>query len=422
MKSGEDVYVTSYRGLTANSNATSSALEDRIQKELSSTLVSAMGARAEYSARHATPLHGVLAGLLLALGALVGSVGCASIGPPEAPALELPKPPTDLKATRKGDKITLTWAIPARTTERQSVRYLGKTAVCRGSDPVLVRCGVPVGEVAPPADFASKKDSAGKKLTDSYTGSISAERTDQEKQNPFATVTYAIEVRNEDGRSAGLSNQVHVPLAETLAAPKDFAAKPTAQGIVLSWTGARSPTPSPLVRYGYRVLRRQDGNKQESVVGEVAEGDASILSLTDQSFEWEKTYYYRAESFTVLAQPGKPEIRIEGEDTPEVEVFAHDVFPPAVPSGLQAVFSGPGQQPFIDLIWAPVGDTDLAGYDVYRREEGTAPVKLNAEAVKTPVYRDAQVVSGKAYFYSVSAVDEQGNESGRSVEASERVP
>ena len=113
---------------------------------------------------------------------------------------------------------------------------------------------------------------------------------------------------------------------------------------------------------------------------------------------------------------------MEGDDTPEVKVFAHDIFPPAVPAGLQAVFSGPGQQAFIDLIWAPVADADLEGYNLYRHEEGAAAVKLNSEPVKTPAYRDAQVMAGKTYFYSVSAVDQRGNESARSEEASERVP
>ena len=37
-------------------------------------------------------------------------------------------------------------------------------------------------------------------------------------------------------------------------------------------------------------------------------------------------------------------------------------------------------------------------------------------------YRDAQVVSGRTYFYSVSAMDQRGNESARSEEASERAP
>jgi fibronectin type 3 domain-containing protein len=49
-------------------------------------------------------------------------------------------------------------------------------------------------------------------------------------------------------------------------------------------------------------------------------------------------------------------------------------------------------------------------------------VKLNAEPVKTPAFRDAKVDAGKRYFYSVSAVDERGNESGRSDETSERLP
>jgi len=69
-----------------------------------------------------------------------------------------------------------------------------------------------------------------------------------------------------------------------------------------------------------------------------------------------------------------------------------------------------------------VTDADLGGYEVYRREEGTAAVKLNSEAVKTPAFRDLQVKAGKTYFYSVSAVDLRGNESARSEEASERVP
>jgi hypothetical protein len=46
---------------------------------------------------------------------------------------------------------------------------------------------------------------------------------------------------------------------------------------------------------------------------------------------------------------------------------------------------------------------------------------LNSELVKTPAFRDSHVVSGKTYFYSVSAVDERANESARSEEASESV-
>ena len=89
-----------------------------------------------------------------------------------------------------------------------------------------------------------------------------------------------------------------------------------------------------------------------------------------------------------MLQQNKPELQVEGDDSPEIKVFANDVFPPAIPSGLQAVASGPGQKTFVDLVWAPVSDVDLDGYNVYRREEGAAPVKVNAALVKTPAYRD----------------------------------
>jgi len=31
---------------------------------------------------------------------------CATMGPPQPPSLELAKPPTDLRAVRKGDRVT----------------------------------------------------------------------------------------------------------------------------------------------------------------------------------------------------------------------------------------------------------------------------------------------------------------------------
>ena len=237
-----------------------------------------------------------------------------------------------------------------------------------------------------------------------------------------AAIAYAVEALNAAGRSAGLSNQVRVSLVRTLPAPQNFGAQVTSQGVVLSWTGDSAPAGAPSVRYVYRVYRRQEGSQQQTLAGEVPAGLSGNFTLIDSNFEWEKTYEYHAETVTVIARDSKPELQVEGDDTPEVKVFADDVFAPAVPTGLQAVFSGPGQKAFVDLVWAPVTDVDLAGYNVYRHEEGAAAVKLNAEPLKTLAYRDENVVSGKSYLYSVSAVDIRGNESRPSEEASERVP
>ena len=77
--------------------------------------------------------------------------GCAQTGPPLPPSLELPKPPTDLRATRKGNRVTLTWSEPMLTTDRQSVRSIGPTLVCRSFDPEITTCGIPAATLpAPP--------------------------------------------------------------------------------------------------------------------------------------------------------------------------------------------------------------------------------------------------------------------------------
>src|ERR1700693_3607289 len=170
----------------------------------------------------------------LAVAALLGLTGCASIGPPLPPSLELPKAPSDLRAARKGDRVTLSWTIPARTTDRQRVRYLGNSRICRGLEPTLKECGWPVGDAAPPADFAERNQSATKKQSASFTDTLGY---DIELHNSSGSATYAVEVLSREGRGAGLSNQVHVPLAPALPAPKDFSAQVSAQGVVLTWSG-----------------------------------------------------------------------------------------------------------------------------------------------------------------------------------------
>jgi hypothetical protein len=367
--------------------------------------------------------------LLLALGAPLIFTACATMGPPQPPSLELPKPPADLRAVRKGDRVILSWTAPSVTTDRKSVRGLGVTRICRGLEAKLTQCGVPVGEAAaqmsamqagPTQAVPKTAKSSTQKASTTYSDALPAAMLGD---NPSGFITYAIEVLNTDGRGAGLSNQVRVSLVGTLPPPRDFGARVTGQGVVLSWANDISPAASTKsLRYIYRIYRRPEVSQEWVLAGEVQAGSERNLTFVDSNFEWEKTYEYRAETVTVITQEKQPELQVEGDDTPEVKVFADDVFPPAVPSGLQAVFSGPGQKTFIDLVWAPVADVDLEGYNVYRHEAGTAAVKVNAELVRTPGYRDVNVGAGKEYFYSVSAVDVRGNESARSEEAGEPVP
>lgn len=342
--------------------------------------------------------------------------GCAQTGPPLPPSLELPKPPSELRAVRKGDRVTLTWTEPTRTTDRQTLRYLGPTRICRSLEAEMKECGSPVGELPPPR--LAPPSGAAQAPPQVYVDILP---TMIPEQKPTGDVTYAVEVLNRDHRSAGLSNRVAVPAAPTLPPPSDFHAELTGNGVAFSWTSTAEASVPPGVQHRYRIYRRDESTGKDVIVSEVPASGSGTLHTQDSSFEWEKSYLYRITTVSVVSRPGG-EVQVEGDDSPEVRIVAHDVFSPAVPASLQAVYSGEGQKPFVDLIWAPVTDADLAGYNVYRREAGVAPIKLNSELIKSPSYRDSAVASGKAYYYSVSALDVRGNESARSEEASEWVP
>ena len=355
-------------------------------------------------------------------------IGCGAPGIPLPPSLELPKPVTDLRAARKADKVALAWSMPAETTDGQTVRHLSAVQICRFVDAVIKECGMPIGKVSvsPVPQPASVRGKRGRGKSVSPATKVQAHYVDTipsdlQKENPTGQITYAVAVPNDRGRTAGLSNQVQVPAAPTLPPPARLQTQVTADGIAVNWTSSPEGQEVGHLRYVYRIYRREDGSAASIAIGEVPV-DIAPLQLVDHTFEWEKTYNYRVTVVTVISPPGKPQTEVEGEDSRETKVVAHDIFPPAVPSGLEAVASGVGQPPFVDLIWAPNTDADLAGYNIYRHEQGGHPLKINSEPVKTPAFRDTMAVGGKKYFYSVTAVDLRGNESAHSEEASETVP
>jgi hypothetical protein len=366
--------------------------------------------------------------LVCVLGSAV-LVSCGYPGVPIPPALELAKPVTDLRAARKGDRVYLAWTVPAKTTDRQTVRHPGVTRLCRSLEVPMADCTNPAAEI-PAAKFplptgnSTRNGALPPRVQANYTDVLSLPL----QQNP-TEITYAVSVLNESGRSAGLSNQVQVPSAPTLPPPDHFRAEVKKDGVLLSWDCPPTAAPSNVLAHKLRIYRREQGKQADTKVSDANVTDCGqtppanpLPEFLDQSFEWEKHYDYRATVVTVVAEPGKTEVEVEGDDTPAVAVFAHDIFPPAVPTGLQAVFSGVGQAPFVDLVWSPDTEADLAGYNIFRYEENQRPVKLNSEPVKAPAFRDLKVQSGKKYFYSVSAVDERSNESAKSEETSEQVP
>jgi bacillopeptidase F len=69
------------------------------------------------------------------------------------------------------------------------------------------------------------------------------------------------------------------------------------------------------------------------------------------------------------------------------------------------------------LTWNENKERDLAGYHVYRStKSGGERERLTDKPLNRTTYSDETVKQGATYYYTVTAVDKSGNESGRSKE------
>lgn len=361
-------------------------------------------------------LHSLI--FLATLASIVGCAGCGTPGAVQLPSLNLARPVEDLTASRKGNTVRLEWTLPEKNTDRTLVqlKHLGDTLVCRQEGTTLMSNCDQVGSVTPPKGPQRKKNEPAQKLRMTYTDTLPLE---VEQKDPAGFVMYAVEIMNTQARSAGLSNQVAIPVAPTIAPPSQVSAKVGADGVHVSWSGGEQPVPPDGLTFRYRIERRPAGAGGYITLNDV--DPARDGSYLDQTFEWESKYEYRITSVTDVRAGGR-QASVEGDDSAPAEVFTKDMYPPSQPVGLQAVFSSVGQKPFIDLTWAPNSETDLVGYNVFRRAAGGEWQKLNSKPTQVPSFRDDTVQPGSKYEYAVSAVDLRGNESPRSAATSEGVP
>lgn len=341
------------------------------------------------------------------------ATGCGAPGAPLPPSLGIPKPVNDLKVVRKGDTATLNWTAPSETTDGELIRKPGKMLVSRSlSGGAATTQLQQITQMTFPPSL-KQDQSANEEFKDQVEPLLSSGAD-------FAF--YRVVSQSGTGRAAGSSNLVSVPLVPVAAAPAHVSAMPVPEGISISWDQGWPPQNQShlTVEYAYRVMRREEGAKTPPATVKDVAASSQAMALVDTGIEWQKHYEYWIIPITSWQGGGKKG-EVEGNDSPIVSVFANDIFPPAVPTGLEAVFSAAGQ-PSIDLSWTPDSEPDLAGYNVYRHRENEAPVKINSELVKSSAYRDIQLTPGSKYYYSVTAVDLRGNESAKSAEASETVP
>jgi hypothetical protein len=89
---------------------------------------------------------------------------------------------------------------------------------------------------------------------------------------------------------------------------------------------------------------------------------------------------------------------------------AGDVTPPAAPAAPSVVHDA-GR---VQVTWDDVPDADLAGYRVHRALGRDGPwVQVSGDLVQLPRFLDTGVATPELQWYTVTSVDDSGNESGR---------
>lgn len=93
-----------------------------------------------------------------------------------------------------------------------------------------------------------------------------------------------------------------------------------------------------------------------------------------------------------------------------------DTTPPSAPGEIEGT-SGDG---IVELKWSASEEEDVAGYNLYRSESNFSEVSemntVNRFLISDIEYTDEDLQNGTTYYYRLTAVDENNNESDPSAE------
>lgn len=219
----------------------------------------------------------------------------------------------------------------------------------------------------------------------------------------FTTYYYVATAVDETAKESAASAEASATPEDTTApsAPTGLAATAGDSYVDLEWNDNTEPDLD-----GYNVYRATATGGPYTQLNSSPVGASGYVDLTAQNAT---TYYY-----VVTAVDDTPNANESGFSG-EVSATPADTTAPAAPTGLAAT-AGDGE---VALDWNNNGESDLAGYNVYRGTATGGPyTQLNGSLVAASAYNDATAVNGTTYYYVVSAVDTVDNESGTSAEVS----
>jgi hypothetical protein len=207
-------------------------------------------------------------GALLAAGLVLS--GCGMPGAPLPPTLNLADPVTDLAATRTGDQVALTWTMPRKNTDKLLLKGDVQVRVCRREGTAGSCVAARELQVAPGAAGA---------FNETLPPTLAAGEP--------CGLTYFVELRNRNGRSAGLSNGAVVLAGEAPAPVAGLNAEVRKAGVVLRWTPAAQEPAATAIRLRRKLLTpapvKRDSERREPNGGQLGGALAPAPEPTEQN-------------------------------------------------------------------------------------------------------------------------------------------
>jgi hypothetical protein len=339
--------------------------------------------------------------LLSAVLSAVFLLACGVQAPPRPPRVERPAAVTDLAALQVDQSLAIHFTLPQLATDGERLTKTLEIVLLYSVAPP----GAAPSEVPPFSTWVDlppdqwQKDVRGPELH--YSASISVPQFHQ-WQGKVVVLAVMTSTRGFRDRplESGISNLVYLPLIDVSKPIQGVSCQTTEKAIEVRWTFPGETITGQPVRNltSYRVYRSLSGKPGTfDLAGEVASPP-----FADHPFEFGRTYFFKVRA--VFEEGGKT---AESGDSSVVEITPRDVFAPPAPVGLSGIYSAGA----VELIWNANVESDLAGYNVYRRQDDQPFGKLNPELLRTPIFRDPNVERGHTYSYQVTAVDLAGNES-----------
>jgi hypothetical protein len=320
----------------------------------------------------------------LAAAALL-TTGCGYVGEPLPPLANIPARVKDLAAVQRGSRIMVQFTIPALTTEGTPIK-----------EPVKLDLRIgPAGEPFLAGDWAAHARQVVPLPGNARDGGLAHYAIPAAEWTGKETIL-AVRVIGANGKEAGWSSFVILPVVTPPDQPADVTATATADGVRLTWK-ARGEN--------FQIFRKAQGEDFTPAA------TVQQPQWTDASAEFGKQYTYQVQTIVKL----RDNKLAESDLSAEVSKTPVDTFPPAAPTGLRpsaAVNS-------VELAWDRNTEPDVAGYRIYRAvltpgavtAPAAAPLEKLADTGQIPSYSDRNVEHGKTYRYAVSAMDRAGNES-----------